>query len=326
MTLLMGIIIIAFACGHYYLWGKRRTDLKGAWPYFLRHGMLEPALDQVERWGAEADERPTVAVAVAHPERQRARLRIAAALVGPARGRVLAVNVYRTEVWASMEEKQLEEYYSVVQEREAALEEVADSLRGYGAEAVSLVPVTASLFYGLVTSAQASHAALAMVGWPGEQRADQPAVDLVGSLDDHLRTHLLVLRETGAVPAQRIVAFPQENDGDLVIPVAARLANEWHAELTFAAWVPSGTGAEAIIDVEEELEQRAGDVARYGVRAVEAETYPDAILSEAHLADMIVAGCGMGEVSSLIRDVGDAGECSVVVARGAPGQPLRMRV
>ncbi len=57
LTILLGIIIVAFSLGHYFFWGRRRTELKGEWPYFLRRGILEPGLDWVEKWGALPDAR-----------------------------------------------------------------------------------------------------------------------------------------------------------------------------------------------------------------------------------------------------------------------------
>ncbi len=38
VSIYLGLGICAFALGHYFFWGKRRTELKGEWPYFLRRG------------------------------------------------------------------------------------------------------------------------------------------------------------------------------------------------------------------------------------------------------------------------------------------------
>jgi hypothetical protein len=128
------------AIGHYYLWGRRRTDLRGAWPYFLRRGILERALEQVERWGAPPDELPAAVVAVGNPARERARLQIAGAMLGPSRGDILAVNVFVVDREDEVNDDVLTSYYQTIHERSDALERAAAAIPSSGARVTSHVP------------------------------------------------------------------------------------------------------------------------------------------------------------------------------------------
>ncbi|HSG46931.1 MAG TPA: universal stress protein, partial [Longimicrobiales bacterium] len=165
VTILMGVGISAFALAHYFFWGRHRTELKGEWPYFLRHGILEPGLERVERWGALPDRIPTAIVAVGYPERERARLRLSGALMGPTRGNVSVVSVFRLE--ERLDSASVQSYYQAVEERDRTLAAAADVVREAGAHVRSHVLVATTAFRGLVSAVETMGAALLVAGWPG---------------------------------------------------------------------------------------------------------------------------------------------------------------
>ncbi|MGW8267058.1 MAG: amino acid permease, partial [Longimicrobiales bacterium] len=275
VSLFLGLVICAFALGHYFFWGKRRTELRGEWPYFLRRGVLEPSLKKVEKWGARPDEIPTAIVAVAYPERERTRLRLAGALMGPTRGNVLVVSIFRLE--DRLDDRSVQSYYDSIEERNRALSAVTDLVREGGATVRSHVLVSTTAFRGLVTAVETTRASLLISGWPGHgPKAGEEA--LATSLDRHLRTHLVLFREDGPIPAERILVFLDPGPhGDLALLVGSRLAAAWGAHLTVAARVPLDADEEVRLQAEAALEADVGISVRAGVRVVPAASQLQAV-------------------------------------------------
>jgi hypothetical protein len=329
LTLLMGCGLIVFAVGHYWLCGRKHAELHGAWPYFLRRGILEPSLAKVEQWGAADDDIPTAMVAVANPQREEARLQIVAAIMGQTRGEVLVVNVFRAEDPGAFTPELLADYRRTIESRSEALEAVSAPIVRAGGRVTSHVPVAGSILFGLLSAAEASGASLAFLGWPegGAQQASQ--LELLDALDRHLSAHVLVMRERGPIPAGSILAVVEPGvHGDLALLAATRMANAWQAELTVATPAPEDAGAETVAEIEESLEARVGEMARAAVRVAPAPSAIAAAVAEASSADLIVLGlpAGVGGVTAIVEELHGVTECSVVVARAHPDRPLDLGV
>jgi amino acid transporter len=326
VSLLLGLGICAFALGHYFLWGKRRTELKGEWPYFLRRGVLEPSLKQVEKWGAKPDEIPTAIVAVAYPERERARLRLAGALMGPTRGNVLVVSIFR--LLERLDDLSVKSYYDSIEERNQSLDAVTDLVREAGATVRSHVLVSATAFRGLVTAVETTRASLLLSGWPGHgPKAGEEA--LATSLDRHLRAHIVLFREDGPVPAQRIMVFMDPGPhGDLALLVGSRLAAAWGADLTVATRVPEDADEEARLQAEASLEADVGISVRAKVRVIPAASQLEAVASVSNQHDLIVlgpSGLGEGTLNSAVESLGGFQGCSLALVRAHPRAPMEAR-
>jgi amino acid transporter len=316
VTIILGLGIMTFALGHYFLWGRRSTDLRGEWPYFLRRGVLEPSLSWVERRGALPDEIPTAIVAVAYPERERARLRLAGALMGPNRGNVSVVSVYRLE--ERLDDASVQSYYEAIEERNRALKAEADLVREAGATVDSHVLVATTAFRGLVSAAETTRANLLIAGWPAHgPRAAEEA--LAWSLDRHLRTHLLLFREAGPVPARRVLVLVDDTPhGELALLVASRLTFAWKADLTVAAVISPGADEEERIRVEDELEAELGVSIRASVRAIPMASPTEALLGESDRHDLLVmgvSGLGTGSVQEAVQRLSPVTDCSLALVR-----------
>ncbi|MEA3403479.1 MAG: amino acid permease [Armatimonadota bacterium] len=326
LAVLIGLAVFAAAVLQYYVFGRHRTELEGAWPFFLRRGVLEPALERVEEWGAPPQERPTTMVAVGDPSRERARLQIAAALMGPRRGRVLAVNVFSVEEAERIDEDVLAGYYDTIEARSAALASAAAAIDGSGAEIASHVPVAASVFYGLLSAQQASRASAVLLGWPEPADSDVNRIELMSALERYMRAHLLVLREQAPIPADDILAIIDESrHGGLGLMPGARLANAWGADLSVGTLVGAGAGEQLIADTEERLEERVGDLVKASVRTIASHSLEEAE-SEAEFYDLLIVALesapGAEGLRGFIDELSDVESSSVLIVRAHESQPL----
>lgn len=326
VTIYMGLGIVVFALGHYFFWGKRRTELKGEWPYFLRRGVLEPGLDWVEKRGALPDEIPTAIVAVAYPERERARMRLAGALMGPNRGTVSVVSVFRLQ--ERLDDDSVESYYRAIEERNRTLEAEVDLVREAGATAYSHVVVSTTAFRGLVSATETTRATLLVTGWPahGPVEAEEALAD---SLDRHLRTHLVLFKEQGPIPAPRILVLMDDTlHGDLAFALGSRLTAAWGSELTVAAVVDPRADEDERLAAEDRIEAEIGVSVRATVRAIPAASPAQTLEQEAKRNDLIVLGVS-GMATARVREAVDGlsavDNCSLVLVRGHPEAPLDTR-
>lgn len=319
VTIYLGLGLIAFALGHYYFWGRHRTEVKGEWPYFLRRSVLEPGMERVERWGAVPDEIPTGIVAVGYPERERARLRLAGALMGPMRGEVSVVSVFRLE--SRLDDDAVRSYYQAIEERRHALEAESDLVRESGATVHSHVLVSTTAFRGLLSAAETTHATVLLAGWPGygpKEREDA----LTESLDRHLRAHLMLFREDGPVPARRmLVVMDDTAHGALALLVAARLTSAWEADLTVATMIDADAGDEERSRIEDDLEATVGISVRAGVRAIPTASPEAALEAEAARHDLIILGrsaLGVESIAEAVDRLAGVEGCSLILVRSRP--------
>jgi len=319
LTIFLGLIIVLFSLGHYFFWGRRRTELKGEWPYFLRRGILEPSLTWVERWGALPDAIPTAIVAVGYPERERARLRLAGALMGPTRGNVSVVSVFRLE--DRLDEASARSYFEAIEERNQALKAESALVRELGAAVKSHVLVSTTAFRGLVSAAETTGASLLLAGWPGHGPREAEA-QLAASLDRYLRTHLVLFREDGPVPARRILTLMDDTaHGKLAFLVGSRLTSAWSARLTVATVIRPDASEEERLKAEADLEANIGVSIRATVRAIPAASTVEGVLEEAESHDLVITGLsslGADDVEAAVRALEPVRGCSLALVRAHP--------
>lgn len=324
-TFAAGVGIVVFAVGHYYAWGRRRTTLRGAWPHFLRRAVLEPALVWAERWGATPEEPPTALVAAGRPERERARLALAAAMMGPAKGRLLAVNVFTVRGAVGATDDLLTSYRETLAARTRALEKATAAVVPPGVRVTSHVPIAVSVFYGLLSAAETSRTALSVVGWPEPRLNSADPVPLLNALDNHLRSHLFVLREQSPVPARRLLVVPgSDPSGELALLTAARLSEAWNAHVTVAAVVAPGTSERVVAKLEADLEARAGEVTKADVAVLPAESL-DHLDEEVGRHDLLLVGVPLrpsSRLNALVAELGGITGTSVLLVKAHPDQPL----
>lgn len=326
LVVYIGSAIVALAVIHYYFFGRKRTSVEGVWPYFLRWGILEPAIDSVEAWGARPESIPRAMVAVANPEHEAARLQIAAGMMGPIQGDVLAVTVFHLDFSQIEEEGTITRYHQFVADRERQLQKAAAPLIRAGAKVRSHVAVAGSIFCGLLSSAEASRASLVFLGWPDKASPGYTeSLQLLDGLDQYLRANVLVLREAGPVPARTILAVVEDGPhSELVLTCAARLANTWGAQLTVAGVVAENADADTQSAMEKWLEGRIGDRARANTRAIPATSVAAAIKAETAFVDMVITGAPDVPARALYTSIGELGqldECSLVLVRAASQHP-----
>lgn len=325
-TILVGLGVFAGAMVQYFVFGKKRAHLEGAWPFFLRRALLEPALEQVEDWGAPPREKPVMMVGVGNPARERARLQIAATLMSPRRGRVVAVNVFTVESEDEIDRDLIAGYYDTVESRAAALGSVAGSIETGHAEISSHVPVAASIFYGLLSAQRASRASTMMLGWPEVEESTGAGTPLVDALEEYMRAHMIVFREQADVPADDILAIIDESDhGQLALMAAARLANEWGSDLSVSELIGEGATEEEIAEAEERLEDRVSDLVKASVRTIASHSLEEAE-AEAEFYDLMIVGVesvpGAEGLCGLIDELSHVESASLLIARAHESQPL----
>ena len=328
LVALMGLGLIAFAVIHYYAVGRKTTELRGAWPYFLSRGILQPALRRAEHWGAVEDEIPKAMLAVANPAHEPARLQIAAGMMGPVQGELLAVNVFVADMTDDPRDEVIARYYETIAQRNRMLREAAELIEQAGARVTSHVPVAGSVFCGLLSAAEASGASLGFFGWPERGDGYDASLRLLEALDRNLRAHMLVLQEQGPVPARNILALADDSvHGDLALLCAARLTNTWECQLSVAGLVPSQTTDEAQQEAEAALERRIGDRARASVHVILADSVAEAVAAEAAFSDMIILGVPTGsgkDLATTADELSDVAGCSIVLVRAydaSEGEP-----
>lgn len=323
VTIVLGLVIVAFSVGHYFFWGRRRTELKGEWPYFLRRGLLEPGLSWVEKRGAVADAIPTGIVAVGYPDRERARLRLAGALMGPNRGNVSVVSVFRLE--ARLDEESAQAYYAAIEERNQALKAESALVRELGATVRSHVLVSTTAFRGLVSAVETTGADLLLTGWPGHGPR-QAEENLISSLDRYLRAHLVLFREDGPVPARRILCLVDKSPhGELALAVASRLTSAWSSDLTVATVIDAGANEEERLKAEGDLEADIGVSIRARVRAIPAPSPVGALLEVAKSNDLLITALSSLDESSVdgaVQALAPVEGCSLALVRAFPQTPL----
>jgi amino acid transporter len=317
--------LIAFALAHYWFFARRHTEVQGAWPYFLRRSVLEPAMRHVEEWGAHADDIPTAVLAVRNPELERAHLEIAAALMGPSKGHVLAINVF-VAAPEEMTEETLEAHRRTSESREQALQQALAPVERAGATVTSRVPIGVSVTQAIVSAAEISDASLLMLGWPGPGPGQRPPTEFVDQLDRSVRSHIMLLHETGPVPANDILVIVDDSDNArLALLLAARLAVAWNASLTLEAVLPPDASVEDIVAAEADLEARHGDTVRATFGATTAENIPAAVqAAEAH-HQMVVLGVPddrRGGLQPLMHELESVTNCSVIVVRAHASRPI----
>lgn len=301
LVMAMGVTIAALAVLHYWLWARRRTAVRGAWPFFLRRGILEPALERVERWGAPPDDLPTAIVTVRNPRREAERLALAAAIMQQSRGSVLALNIFVLRGEERLRQEVFDRYVGTIGEREEALRRTVEPITRTGVRVTSHVAPAQTVLRGIVSATEVARASLLLLGWPEPGPEGGGGIELYSDLERTVRTHLLVFREGGITPPRRVlVLVDRTSHAQLALLLAARASAAWGAELVAATVVPRDADADACAEAEADLEARIGTTVWTRVRALAAESVEEAVREAARVADLIALGVSAGGDRGLV--------------------------
>lgn len=326
VVILMGVGLSGFAMLHYWFWARSRTSVRGAWPFFLRRNLFEPALEWVERHGAAADELPTAIVTVRNPDREAERLELAAAVMQRSRGRLLALNVFVLKSEERLRQDVYDRYTATIAEREDELRRVVEPFTRT-VQVTSHVTPSQTALRGIVSAVEVSRASLLYLGWPeAGPEGGGAQLDLHRDLERSARTHLLVYRPGGISPPRRIVVLDDKTPHSrLALLLAARAAAAWDAELVACALVPQDADMEAVADAEAELDARIGAVVPNEVRSLAADSVAVAVREMSRTADLIVLGASMGNergLLGLIEDLETTRGRSLLLVRAHPAIPV----
>ena len=301
-VIVMGLGLIVFALLHYRFWARKRTTVRGAWPAFVRRQVLEPALDRVERLGAEPRDTTSVVVAVGNPHREQARLHVAAALLDDVRGRIIATNVFPVVAGDTLDDDVLRAYRETIAERERALSEQSASIRTAGTQVTSFVPLAREVLAATLSTAEVARSAAVFLGWPESHDSSVPKFDLVRDVARYARCHLLVLREGGPVPPRHVTVFAEPTDeGRLALGVAARLAASWEVSLTAVRVVREDADSEELVGVESALEERVSEVARADVRVLRTGDVAAAVARVGRVGTLVVVPAPSGDADDVVE-------------------------
>jgi len=245
--------------------------------------------------------------------------------MGPNRGNVSVVSVFRLS--ERLDEDSARSYYEAVEERNQALEAESGLVREAGARVDSHVLVSTTAFRGLVSAAETTRANLLLTGWPGHgpREAEEALAD---SLDRYLRTHLVLFREDGPVPAERILAVVDDGPhGELALLVASRLTAAWEADLTVASLVEAHADEARRMQAEADLEADLGVSVRARVRAVPASSPVQALQREVEMEGtqllvMGVSGVGAKSLAHAIDELSPFRGASLALVRAYPRSSL----
>lgn len=289
LVLAMGLGLVAFAVLHYVAWSKRRTAVRGAWPWYVRRSLLEPALRRVEALGAEPAEPTTLVVAVRNPHAEQARLHVASALLDDLNGRILALNVFQVKTGDTLADDVLDSYHRTLADRQAALREQTARIVPDDIKVTSLVPMAVAVAPATLSTCEVSHASLLFLGWPAPHAQEQGRYPLLVELARHANAPLLALREDGSVPAADVaVLLRDDRSGRLALGLAARLAAAWDVPLGVWTRVAEDATDGDVIEAEAAVEERVFEVTRARVRAVRAASDLDAVRTVAAAQTFVV--------------------------------------
>lgn len=301
VVMAMGLGIAAFAVLHYWFWARSRTSVRGAWPFFLRRGLLEPAMERVERWGAPADELPTMIVTVRNPQREAERLKLAAAIMHRSRGSVMALNVFVLQSDERLRQDTFDRYRSTVEAREAELRALVAPLGQMGVRVTSHVAAAQTALRGIVSAVDVARASILFLGWPEPGPDGVRQLDLHADLDHSVRSHLLVYRAGGVSPPRNVrVLSDGSADAELAVLLAARAASYWNAQLVVSALVPADADGEERTMAEAALDASMGGTVLGETDVLAAGSVVGAVQEASRSADLIVMGASCGGASGLI--------------------------
>lgn len=268
IVLAMGAGIIALAVLHYRYWSRRRTRVRGTWPTWIQRSMVEPVGALVLSRGAEPTQRVTVLTAVRNPHTERARLRLAAALLHDRSGRILALSVFPVQAGDQLDPSTIASYRETIAEREESLRRRTEELRTPRVDVGSVVPLAVSVLPAMLSAAEVSHASLLLLGWPAAHAGHVAQIDLPVELARHARIPVGVFHEATVAPAEIVACVDDSPAGALSLGIASRLAAGWQMPLTAIAPVAMDADDEELTRVAGELEERVQERTRARTHAL----------------------------------------------------------
>lgn len=295
-VLLIGVGLIVLSLLHFRYWSSRRTPVRGAWPRWLERRVIRPLSAAVERHGRESQRRATILSAIRNPDTERARLRLAAALLQDRPGRIVGLSVFRVGDESTLDDDELASYRRTLHEREQSLREQTEELRTESIEVSSMVPLAVSILPAMLGALEVSEADLLLVGWPAPHGERPARIGLLREVARHATIPIAVLREAGELPPSEVLLVGREDDfDDVSLGFTARLATGWLLPVTAVVFVPEQRVPETDEEDREEhleavrvqVEERLLDVVR-GEARVEVGDSLEAVLRRVDVATSLV--------------------------------------
>lgn len=325
VVMAMGAAIAAFAVLHYWFWARSRTSVRGAWPFYIRRGVLEPAMERVERWGAPAEDLPTAIVTVRNPQREAERLNLAVAIMERSRGSVMALNVFVLRSEERLRRETFQRYRSTVEDREVELRQLVEPLGRMGVRVTSHVAAAQTALSGIVSATDVARASLLFLGWPEPGPDGDRQLELHRDLENAVHAHLLVFRPGGMSPPRNVMVLSDgTSHAELALLLAARAAAFWNAELVVAALVGAEADGATRTEAEAALDARMGGKVLGDTRVLAADSVVDAVREAGRSADLIALGASSGDLGlvGLLHALEPIAGRSILIVRAHPSIPV----
>jgi amino acid transporter/nucleotide-binding universal stress UspA family protein len=322
----VGVAFVVFAAAWYLLYARSRTTQRGALTDFIMNRAEEMPDEVVD---AAASVQPDggdyrVMVALANPEHEHDLISLGAAVAKQRGGTLVAVhNVYVPDQTSLAEGR--ERLDDIDPDARDLIDSAREDAETFGVDVETHTVVSHKGFEGVFDAAVDYDIDLAVIGW-GETKRSRIEMGL-DEVTDSIPCDFLVLKDRGFDPEHVLVPTAGGPDSDLSAMVARELAAEYGSAVTLLHVDDDAAAGEAFLD-----EWAAEHGLQDAEKRVESGDVEAAIERAAQDCSMVIIGATeRGLLSrliggSLIMDVVEEVDCSVLLAEKARKRSLRERI
>jgi amino acid transporter/nucleotide-binding universal stress UspA family protein len=322
----VGVAFVVFAAAWYLLYARSRTTQRGALTDFIMNRAEEMPDEVVD---AAASVQPDggdyrVMVALANPEHEHDLISLGAAVAKQRGGTLVAVhNVYVPDQTSLAEGR--ERLDDIDPDARDLIDSAREDAETFGVDVETHTVVSHKGFEGVFDAAVDYDIDLAVIGW-GETKRSRIEMGL-DEVTDSIPCDFLVLKDRGFDPEHVLVPTAGGPDSDLSAMVARELAAEYGSAVTLLHVDDDAAAGEAFLD-----EWAAEHGLQDAEKRVESGDVEAAIERAAKDCSMVIIGATeRGLLSrliggSLIMDVVEEVDCSVLLAEKARKRSLRERI
>jgi amino acid transporter len=322
----VGVAFVVFAAAWYLLYARSRTTQRGALTDFIMNRAEEMPDEVVD---AAASVQPDggdyrVMVVLANPEHEHDLISLGAAVAKQRGGTLVAVhNVYVPDQTSLAEGR--ERLDDIDPDARDLIDSAREDAETFGVDVETHTVVSHKGFEGVFDAAVDYDIDLAVIGW-GETKRSRIEMGL-DEVTDSIPCDFLVLKDRGFDPEHVLVPTAGGPDSDLSAMVARELAAEYGSAVTLLHVDDDAAAGEAFLD-----EWAAEHGLQDAEKRVESGDVEAAIERAAQDCSMVIIGATeRGLLSrliggSLIMDVVEEVDCSVLLAEKARKRSLRERI